>query len=82
MLGALSALRKRRLDPGHDFSIATRDNTRIARYLSTPLVTHSVDMVKVGRALVEGLVHQIEHPDAPLTQDVFAGEMSVIGHEH
>jgi LacI family transcriptional regulator len=81
LLGALSALRKRGLSAGHDFSIATRDNTRIARYLSTPLVTHSVDMVSVGRALVEGLVRQIEHPDAPPTQKVFAGEMSVIGDE-
>ena len=79
LLGALSALRKHGLEAGNDFSIATRDNTRIARYLSTPLVTHSVDMVNVGRALVEGLVRQIEHPDAPRTQEVFAGEMSVIG---
>jgi LacI family transcriptional regulator len=81
LLGALSALRKRGIAAGRDFSIATRDNTRIARYLSTPLVTHSVDMVSVGRALVEGLVGQIEHPDAPLKQKIFAGEMSVIGGE-
>lgn len=81
LLGTLSALRKRGIAAGRDFSIATRDNTRIARYLSTPLVTHSVDMVSVGRALIEGLVHQIEHPDAPLTQKIFAGEMSVIGDE-
>ncbi|PDS35079.1 transcriptional regulator [Rhizobium anhuiense] len=81
LLGALSALRKRGLMPGHDFSIATRDNTRIARYLSAPLVAHSVDMVTVGRALVEGLVLQIEHPDNPLTQQVFAGEISVVGDE-
>jgi LacI family transcriptional regulator len=78
LLGALSALRKHGLAPGRDFSIATRDNTRIARYLSTPLVAHSVDMVSVGRALVEGLVHQIEHPEAPLKQKIFAGEMSVV----
>ncbi|MBM7048384.1 LacI family DNA-binding transcriptional regulator [Rhizobium lusitanum] len=81
LLGTLSALRKRGIAPGRDFSIATRDNTRIARYLSTPLVTHSVDMVSVGRALVEGLVRQIEHPHDPLTQEVFTGEMSVIGDE-
>ncbi|PZM10456.1 LacI family DNA-binding transcriptional regulator [Rhizobium tubonense] len=81
LLGTLSALRKRGIAPGRDFSIATRDNTRIARYLSTPLVTHSVDIVSVGRALIEGLVHQIERPDAPLTQKIFAGEMSVIGDE-
>ena len=78
LLGALGALRKRGLAPGRDFSIATRDNTRIARYLSTPLVAHSVDMVSVGRALVEGLVCQIEHPDAPLRQKIFLGEMSVV----
>ena len=47
-------------------------------YLSTPLVAHSVDMVSVGRALVEGLVHQIEHPEAVLTQSVLSGEMSLI----
>ena len=81
LLGALSALRKRGLAAGNDFSIATRDNTRIARYLSTPLVTHSVDMVDVGRALIEGLVRQIEQPDASLTQEIFVGEMSVIGDE-
>jgi len=40
-----------------------------------------VDMVNVGRALIEGLVRQIEHPDAPLAQGMFAGEMSLIGDE-
>ncbi|APO77911.1 transcriptional regulator protein (plasmid) [Rhizobium etli 8C-3] len=81
LLGALSALRKRGLAVGRDFSIATRDNTRIARYLSAPLMAHSVDMVSVGRALVEGLVCRIEHPDAPLWQKIFAGEMSMIQDE-
>lgn len=78
LLGALSALRNRGLVIGRDVDIATRDNTRIARYLSVPLVTHSVDMVRVGRALIDGLVRQIEHPEAPLTQEVISGEMSVI----
>lgn len=76
LLGAISALRKRGLAVGTDFSIATRDTTRIARYLSTPLVTHSVDMVRVGRALVGGLVRQIERPSDSLTQELFAGEMA------
>jgi len=79
LLGALSALRRRGLTTSHDFSIATRDNTRIAGHLWAPLVTHTVDMVSVGRALVEGLVDQIENPDAPLERKIFVAEMSLIG---
>jgi LacI family transcriptional regulator len=78
LLGALGAVRNRGLVIGRDVDIATRDNTRIARYLSVPLVNHSVDMVNVGRALVDGLVRQIEHPEAPLTQQVISAEMSTI----
>jgi LacI family transcriptional regulator len=78
LLGALSALRRRGLAVGRSFEVATRDNTRIARYLSVPLAAHSVDMVRVGRALIDGLARQIEHPETPLTQDVISAEMSLI----
>ena len=75
LLGALSALRRQARTIGRDFHIIARDNTRIARYLSVPIVAHSVDMVKVGRALVEGLVTQIEQPQAPLTREVISAEI-------
>ncbi|CUX70473.1 MULTISPECIES: LacI family DNA-binding transcriptional regulator [Agrobacterium] len=75
LLGALSALRQRNLVPGRDVRIVVRDNTQICRYLSVPLIAHSVDMVAVGRNLVESLIHQIERPEMPPQQLVMFGEL-------
>ncbi|ANP89103.1 LacI family DNA-binding transcriptional regulator [Rhizobium leguminosarum] len=78
LLGALSAARRKGLTVGRDFHIVVRDNTHMCRYLSAPLIAHTVDMVAVGRSLVEGLVRQIERPDAPHMQLVVDGKVEFI----
>ncbi len=78
LLGALSATRRKNLVVGRDFHIAVRDNTHMCRYLSVPLIAHSVDMVGVGRRLVEGLVGLILDPEAPRMQLVLQGTVEQI----
>ncbi|MEK1933197.1 MAG: LacI family DNA-binding transcriptional regulator [Pararhizobium sp.] len=78
LLGALSAARRKGLTVGRDFHIVVRDNTHMCRYLSAPLIAHAVDMVAVGRSLIEGLVRQIEQPDAARMQLVVNGEVEFI----
>jgi LacI family transcriptional regulator len=78
LLGALSTLRRRKLAPGRDFHIAVRDSTHLCRYLSAPLITHSVDMVDVGRKLVDGLVQRVENPDTPPMRIVLKGALGFI----
>jgi LacI family transcriptional regulator len=79
LLGALSATRRKGLTVGRDFHVVVRDNTHICRYLSVPLVAHTVDMVAIGHNLVEGLVRQIEQPDAPRMHCIHTGTVELIG---
>jgi LacI family transcriptional regulator len=78
LLGALSATRRKGLVVGRDFHIVVRDSTHICRYLSVPLAAHTVDMVVVGRSLVEGLIQQITEPEAPRMQHVVEGKVEII----
>ncbi len=75
LLGALGATRRKGLVVGRDFHIVVRDSTHMCRYLSVPLIAHVVDMVAIGRSLVEGLIRQIEAPDAPRIQQVVEGKV-------
>jgi len=74
LLGAISALRKRNLQPGRDVGIVARDNTDICRYLSLPVLAHFVDMAEVGRQIVTALLLQIETPKSPPAQILLRGE--------
>ncbi len=78
LLGALGATRREGLVVGRDFHIVVRDSTHMCRYLSVPLIAHVVDMVAIGRSLVEGLIRQIEAPDAPRIQQVVEGKVEYI----
>ncbi|WP_137130918.1 LacI family DNA-binding transcriptional regulator [Rhizobium sp. FY34] len=78
LLGALGATRRKRLVVGRDFHIVVRDNTHMCRYLSVPLIAHVVDMVGIGRSLVQGLIRQIEEPNAPRMQRVVEGKVQQI----
>ncbi len=78
LLGALGATRRKGLVVGRDFHIVVRDSTHMCRYLSVPLIAHVVDMVAIGRSLVEGLIRQIEAPDAPRIQQVVEGKVEYI----
>lgn len=78
LLGALGATRRKGLVVGRDFHIVVRDNTHMCRYLSVPLTAHAIDMVSIGTSLVEGLIRQIEQPEAPRMQRVFEGKVEHI----
>ena len=73
LLGALHAVGKRGLAPGRDVHIVTRDNTGLSRFLPAEIGVYSVDMIGVGRKLIEVLERRIANPLGPVTTLLLEG---------
>ncbi len=69
-IGALHALREKKLRVPEDVSLAGFDDIPLARFLTPPLTTVRVDIAELGRRAVDMLLAQMEGSSASAHKDV------------
>lgn len=67
IIGALRALRRRELTPGHDIALITCDDIPLAELLQPPLDVIARDSVELGRTAADLLLRRLRGKEPPTT---------------
>ena len=76
-LGVQSALRWRGLSNNRVVEVVTRDTTEISDHLISPAAYHFVDMIDVGRRLVDMLIKRVEGAPPDHLREIVPGVFKV-----